>query len=535
MVQGCLSTCGPSALAEDERPSGPKQFGRGVKGQYVYWITQPHPKPETIAKYDLKSPSDFTREEFCELVVKAHGECSVNILETAGFMEPHASGKMHHNCLCRADATYRWKSTAEQLFDKYKVRVNFGCNIRTWAEGVVYGRVASDHKPPEGLDKSPVQWAKSGDPVKFEDVIPRKWLAEGYQRKTKLSYMAVLDLCREHSIRTDEELWAVASDLEGKGDKALMAFAMESDTEAVMAKVNKAMCAKESLERKKLTRVEILQKCAADSKCSCPTSGLCYNLLKDVLQKNGLDGEFQRLVIGTLQAGRLKQRKLCIIGSANMGKSFLFKPLTKIFRTFRRPDTGGYQLESLLGKEILFLNDYEYNESTQKLMDWSYLKDFLEGEPVTIAVPKNRGGDKEFTSDAPVFFTAPQEISLWRKGTKQRDDYETNQMAARIKYLRLSHVYSEDDRRECNPCACCGARIYLEGLGGASYATVAPSGVWPARVRPAPQSVSSTPPKRRRTATEIVQELKDAKALKDQGVISSPELKDLKERLLRAD
>ena len=54
MVQGIL--CGPASQPDDERPSGPKQHGRGVHGQYVYWVTMPHPKPETITKHDVKCP-----------------------------------------------------------------------------------------------------------------------------------------------------------------------------------------------------------------------------------------------------------------------------------------------------------------------------------------------------------------------------------------------------------------------------------------------------------------------------------------------
>ena len=35
-------------------PSGPPQTGRGVHGQYVYWITMSHPKPETVQELGLK-------------------------------------------------------------------------------------------------------------------------------------------------------------------------------------------------------------------------------------------------------------------------------------------------------------------------------------------------------------------------------------------------------------------------------------------------------------------------------------------------
>jgi hypothetical protein len=121
---------------------------------------------------------------------------------------------------------------------------------------------------------------------------------------------------------------------------------------------------------------------------------------------------------------------------------------------------GSYQLESLQGKELMFLNDFEYDESARSWMPWSYLKNFMEGAPIELARPKDRGGNVMFNSDAPVFLTAPQEVSLWRG--RQIDHGETAQMNARIKYLKLSHIYQDGvDRKECKECGHCGARLYL--------------------------------------------------------------------------
>ena len=62
------SAAAPSAAASALPPyltsTGPVQTGRGVKGQYVYWITMPMPSEAMIADHDLKKPSDFTRMEF---------------------------------------------------------------------------------------------------------------------------------------------------------------------------------------------------------------------------------------------------------------------------------------------------------------------------------------------------------------------------------------------------------------------------------------------------------------------------------------
>ena len=374
----------------------------------------PHPLPETILKHGLLCPGNFTRESFSDTIVKAHSDCSVNLLETAVFLEPHASGKMHLNCVVRAEDKYRWKKVAEQLCEHAKMRVNFGSNVRTWVEGIVYGAVASEHKLPESLDKSPYQWAKSGDPVKFSEILPRKWQADGFTRRSKLTPLAVLNLCREHSITTEEQIWALALDFESKSDRALLSYLMESDVAGTLAKVDQALTAKEKLRRGQLTRIQILEEYEATKSCKCRTPGLCYNLMKDCLVKNGIDGEFQSLIAGALRVGRAKQRNICILGSTNMAKSYLMKPLTMIYTTYRRPDGGTHQLEKIIGKEIVFLNDFEYDDDAKRWLAWSYLKNMMEGEKLDVARPKNRGaGNLEWTDTSPIFITAPQRVTQW--------------------------------------------------------------------------------------------------------------------------
>ena len=140
--------------------SGPGgQTGRGTPGQDVYWICMAHPTQETlVAKPGMKTPVDFSRESFTELVVNVHSGCGVELEEVACFLEPHANGQPHLNALVRSLRQYRWKSVAEALLNDHSVYVNFGENVRTWAEGVLYGCVASDHKGEESLDQNPAQW-----------------------------------------------------------------------------------------------------------------------------------------------------------------------------------------------------------------------------------------------------------------------------------------------------------------------------------------------------------------------------------------
>jgi hypothetical protein len=100
----------------------------------------PHPTAETLAQPDVKKPSDFDHDSFNRLMVQVHADCGATLEEIACFLEPHASGLPHFILLGRVATQYRWKKVAEELLQKHRVHVSFGENVRTWAEGVVYGR-----------------------------------------------------------------------------------------------------------------------------------------------------------------------------------------------------------------------------------------------------------------------------------------------------------------------------------------------------------------------------------------------------------
>ena len=102
--------------------SGPAQRGRGVPGQYVYWICMAHPTPETLAKKaDIKTPADFSRESFTELVVKVHTESGDTVEEASCFLEPHANGQPHLNdCGARADTN--WSSLHRRSRERLQIQ-----------------------------------------------------------------------------------------------------------------------------------------------------------------------------------------------------------------------------------------------------------------------------------------------------------------------------------------------------------------------------------------------------------------------------
>ena len=268
-------------------------------------------------------------------------------------------------------------------------------------------------------------------------------------------------------------------------------------------------------------------------------SGECYTLMKDVLVKNNIDGTFQQEVMSTLTVGRKKMRNLCLVGGPNSAKSFLFKPLAQIFKSYSRPDGGSYQLEDILDKEIVFLNDFEYDEDAKKWCPWQFFKRFLEGECLPVACPKNRGGNRTFESSAPVFITAPQEISYYRG--RKRDAYETSQMEHRVKYIHLFHLILEASRRECESCAHCGARLYLEGSSGTSAAdmqleTQSAGGVSAVKRNLSQTGASSSTDEhvssKPRLSESVLGRLQEVHTLMQAGILDQTESKRLKDQIM---
>jgi hypothetical protein len=178
------------------------------------------------------------------------------------------------------------------------------------------------------------------------------------------------------------------------------------------------------------------------------------------------------------------------------------------FKTYELQYGRSYQLEDLVGKEPVFLNDIGYDDDAKKWMYWAYLERFLEGGDVPVARPKNRGWNVSVKNDA------PQDVSLCRR--KRVGEFETEQMRCRITYLKLHYAYLGAERKEVETCGQCGARLYLEGrLEDFTLPTT--------RARQANSE---------RSAVAVIQTMKDIKRLKDGGLIDTPELKKLTRKAL---
>ena len=218
------------------QPTGPLEAGSSTRAgrgrrQYCWWITFPFPYPETVARLNLKTPAEYEHASFLAEVLAVHQAAQIAPVEIAIFKETHlrtgANGERlpHFNALCRyGDMQCTWTVLGEK-FKEARLRVDFADHIRTWYDGIVYGRVSSSHKPQEELDPSPTQWAANGVPLPFNEVLPAKWHKHG--RQPNLSALQAYDLLARNNVRDEMGAWALAKKLEGDGQRGLIAFLLE--------------------------------------------------------------------------------------------------------------------------------------------------------------------------------------------------------------------------------------------------------------------------------------------------------------------
>ena len=413
---------------------GPLQRGRGVNGQYVYWIVMAMPTPETVQARGVKTPRDFDRTSFREVVVAAHTFCNVELVETACFLEPHANGEPHLNLLVRAKAQYKWKPVAERLLSHDKVHVSFGQNVTTWQGGVVYGCVASEHKPEEGLDQNPEQWVKDGTPTPLKEFLPLRFRQPGFVRQVRMSPLQFFDLCCEHGLKNQTDLWAKATELSEAGDRALLAYLLENDSEGALGKALKAVSAKETARRAKLTREVLLEEyfskkhlllLSSRQLLLCVQGGAAAEQLgRTVSTRSPVNFAFWSCKEAELVLGwpsRLWQK----LPSEKLGASVRHLRAT---RWWLLPTRG------LAGQGAGVLERLRVRREGEGL-------DALAAFQELLGRPLGQGSETQepwrqrevFKGDAPVFLSAPQEVSLFRYGVL--DQKETVQMSRRIKYL----------------------------------------------------------------------------------------------------
>ena len=372
-----------------------------------------------------------TRESFGAMVAERFNNTTkghVKVLHWACGLESHADGGFHYHCSVKLNGVKRWKKIRESIERNHGIQVNFSDSDEHNSYISAYRYVAKQDKEfvlSEGhLDLSD---AKSPKPKKAIAANRRKSKgSKGKKRKStgsrgtarkkltlqKLESQEIGMLCRRKNIRNYAELLALSEErrLEGLTDVSKYMFDHTRPiVEGVIALAWEQAESLDKLKKMKKNRVEILFG-ALEEPCLCRGEWLLAAC--EILQLNNIDREeFTSAIYQNLEFGRAKYRNVMIIGKRNRAKSFIIKPLNKLYdNIFQNPAMHKYDWVGAQDASIIILQDFRWKSD---LIDWSdFLRLLEEDEPVRLPAPRNLYREDVLINTQVAFFAT-------RKGENQ--------------------------------------------------------------------------------------------------------------------
>ena len=216
---------------------------------------------------------------------------------------------------------------------------------------------------------------------------------------------------------------------------------------------------KVNLQRQTTTRMEKIS-AALDEECigDCGADKVWLRMGLEVLRNNNIDIDtFTRAIRTLLYQGRHKGGNILITGQHDCAKTFLLRPLTKIFNCFTNPSSGTYAFVGIQNKEVAFLNDFRHNE---QMLPWQDFLNMLEGIEVHIPTPKTHyAEDIELTSDIPFFATSIGPITFTGRSINAAG--EDAMMACRWVEFKFTYIIPPANQVKFPPCPRCFAELVM--------------------------------------------------------------------------
>lgn len=468
------------------QPTQGKQSCAQRKFRRAYSISFSSP-----SRPQLKKPADFSKQEFAILLKKRHTQMFVETAAKEGLAatdqntihkvmvwdELHADGEMHKYCMVLADRPYSCEPVRALLAKEDKVHIMFGTSHSYWWTGVVYGSVPSVHKALEEIDAQPyhsegltvreelMDMAKGARVADKERVRAFLGVPAGSakpQAQSRLGKEELGELIQSNGWRTRASICAAAraeksdnptfyNTLLHMGPKEL------EDLMSWVWELEGVDLHEEPVE----DRLAKLCHTAANGTCSC--GGRWIPAAERMMELQGLDSkDFRRIVVRALKHGRRKGYNVLIVGSPNGGKSFTFKVLAKIFKTFKTSEMDNFPLQGIHGMEVAVLQDVRFESFG---LHWDGWLRWAEGEDVKVKLPRNHFKESmEYNGMAPIFATmaSPFEYPLSEaRKTGRNVEYENGQFRSRFTTVTYRTPIPVEERDSTlDPCERCGAEWY---------------------------------------------------------------------------
>ena len=403
-----------------------------------------------------------TREDFATKVITAFNfqQGVPTLLHWVACKDPHEGGGFHFHMAVCLSQNKRW-GPAKRALAALGITVNFQDrdDVFNYVGAYIYvcksDRNVLHSNPHPDLDNV-TQFRTAA-----ASAATRQNGRNNQRRKApKLSNLNVMQIIRMRGIKDDVALLALAQDNFDQGHTALMEYISntpERKYKEIIAKVWKAKEARSKLRRRETSRMDkiaaaLLEPCIPD----CGTDEKWLEMAREVLRKNGVNAyTFAEAVRRLLREGRSKGNNILITGPSDCAKTFVLRPLTKIYECFTNPSSGTYAFVGIQNKEVAFLNDLRYN---QVMLPWQDFLNLLEGMEQHIPTPKTHyAEDIELHYDIPFFATSIGPVQFNRKcGDPQGEDA---MMATRWREFKFTHRIPKAEQIKFPPCPRCFAEL----------------------------------------------------------------------------
>ena len=421
-----------------------------------------------------------TRESFGNMLEREfnRGKGKAKVEYWACCREAHAEGGDHYHCALKLSAVKKWIKVRQNIEDIYNIRVNISengddsCYVRAYRyitkcdENVAH----SDNHPNLANAKSPATKhcidannAKRRRADEVGEPSTSQERSSSARKKLRLTMPEVGMFIRDHNITSYEELLATADERFQAGLSDLSDFVYNHKEESLRGQIRKAWDMAKAREEvdamKHHDRLDILITAKTEGTCVC--EGMWLKCAKEVLSLNEIpQQEFSKAVFDNLRLGRGKFRNIILVGETNRAKTFLLKPLEKIYKNFlfENPATHKYGWGGCEKKSVFLLQDFRWSAD---LITWKDFLLLLEGEKVKLPAPRNFfRDDVVISSDVAIFATGIDEIKF-RGPYNARDAREDAMMKSRWRVFKLTHEFKEKDQIKVEPCGFCFANLVL--------------------------------------------------------------------------
>lgn len=441
------------------------------------------PRRTYLITYSQADLSKFpTRKDFGKCI-KSHfnkGSGKVKVQHWACSLEKHQNGGDHFHVALKLTGPKRWKSVKESISSDEGIVVNFSDQHDNYYSAYRYvckedsSVHHSKHHPNLENISSPRtkrstkayrESRKSKNSAENETSEPpsKKPSTSSKQKPTRLSRLDVSEFMVKNDIHRVKELYAAAEQRRKEGQADLKSFVISNTRKSLNDLIENTWemhSALESIEREKTSRIEVLQK-AREKSCIDGCDMEWFTCAREVLRNNNVNAYvYADAVRELLKSGRGKFRNIMITGPASCGKTFLLKPLEKIYDTFRNPANDKYAWVGADKAEVILLQDFRWS---RELISWNSLLLLLEGELVKLPSPKNQfAADVCIDTDVPLFATSKASVEFVGRNN-QGDAGEDAMMNDRWRLFTFHRRIPQDEQKKIASCPRCFAELVFLG------------------------------------------------------------------------